>query len=112
MSPYNKERQKLYYLTEHGKEQNKLNGRNYRKRIKERIFDKLGRECSNPECPIPKEKMNICALQIDHKKDNGAKERKKFGRNTPAYYRQILEHIEEYQTLCAYCNWVKRYGGI
>jgi len=83
--------------------------------ILKEIFDILGRECSNPDCPIPKEKMNPIALQIDHVNNDGAKDRKVYGVKATSnqYYRRILKKLKEgskdYQTLCAYCNWVKGY---
>jgi hypothetical protein len=47
------------------------------------------------------------ALQIDHIHGNGFKEREH--RNSPKYYRKVLENPDEYQLLCANCNWIKRY---
>jgi len=81
------------------------------KRNKEEIFQLLGNKCSNPNCPIPVEKMDIRALQIDHVKNNGAKERKIY---SPSQLRililkEIRKGSKDYQLLCPYCNWVKRY---
>ena len=77
--------------------------------LKKNIFDKLENKCNNPNCPIPKELMNIKALQIDHKNNNGSEERRKYGKNSPEYLKHILENLDEYQLLCVYCNWLKSY---
>lgn len=47
-------------------------------------------------------------LQIDHINGGGSKERKTF--SSPHMYRKhILLNVENYQLLCANCNWIKRY---
>jgi len=52
------------------------------------------------------------ALQIDHVKGEGMKERKKTHCSS-SYYRKVFEEIkngsDKYQLLCANCNWIKRY---
>lgn len=52
------------------------------------------------------------ALQIDHIDNSGFKHRKETIGAT--YYKKILEEIlnnknHNYQTLCANCNWIKKY---
>lgn len=80
--------------------------------MKRKIFLLLGGKCSNPNCPIPSKKMDIRALQIDHINSGGNKERKKFT-NSERYYSHILKELrndsKNYQLLCVYCNWIKRY---
>lgn len=47
------------------------------------------------------------ALQVDHKHNNGARERKRL-----SYYqilKRALEHPDDYQLLCANCNWIKEF---
>lgn len=72
---------------------------------KERIFDILGRKCSR--CGFSDKR----ALQIDHKNGGGSKERKSIGQRQ--MYANILKCLEngsqEYQILCANCNWIKRH---
>ena len=84
-----------------------------RMKIKNEIYQLLGNECSNPNCPIPKEKMDIRCLHIDHVHGGGSSGKNKNGRCTPLAYRKILQAIKsgskDYQLLCAYCNWLKRY---
>jgi hypothetical protein len=50
------------------------------------------------------------ALQIDHVHGGGTKEIRRIGSNHQrAYYQHIREHANNYQCLCANCNWIKRY---
>lgn len=84
--------------------------RNHKMRDETRTL--LGNICANPNCPIPKEKMDKRALQIDHIYGNGAQERKK-AKSLYTYYLDILKSVRnkenKYQLLCVYCNWVKRF---
>lgn len=85
----------------------------FRKNLRMRVIDLLGGKCSNPDCPIPPEKMDKRALQIDHINGGGTQHRKTL--RTWQLEKIILKKIElrepikEYQLLCAYCNWMKRY---
>lgn len=45
-------------------------------------------------------------LQIDHINGGGNKERKLGGHK---YRQKILAHLEDYQILCANCNWIKKF---
>ena len=81
-----------------------------RKKARDESILLLGDKCSNPECPIPKEKMDYRCLQIDHVHGGGKKESKKLGGSL--YFtirRKIKEGSKDYQVLCVYCNWKKRY---
>jgi len=53
---------------------------------------------------------DVRALQVDHVNGNGNKQRKRLGNSI---YMIMLEDIkngsQEYQILCANCNWIKRY---
>ena len=46
---------------------------------------------------------------MDHKNGGGNKDRKKFGTNTKTLYENIKKNKENYQILCANCNWIKKY---
>jgi len=74
------------------------------RKIKEAIYDILGRKCTRCGFDDPR------ALQIDHIKGNGSAERKLFCFTN--YYKYILTDLIEnpgkYQILCANCNWIKR----
>ncbi len=48
------------------------------------------------------------ALQIDHIYGGGRKEIKKF-KDNKKYLEHIKTNLENYQILCANCNWIKRY---
>lgn len=47
------------------------------------------------------------ALQIDHKHGGGIHEHRALHRS--AFYKRVREHPEDYQILCANCNWIKRW---
>jgi hypothetical protein len=107
----NREKAQKYYI-ENRERIYSLNARR-RKEIRNEIFEILGNQCSNPNCPIPKEKMDRNALQIDHVKGNGVREVKNLN-NYSRYLLHVREEIKKdskkYQLLCAYCNWLKRYS--
>lgn len=77
-------------------------------KIKTEIFSALGNKCS---CGF----SDIRALQIDHIKGGGGKERSIVGKgNLYLYIRRIMlknpeKFKNKYQILCANCNWIKRY---
>jgi hypothetical protein len=74
-------------------------------KLRSQVLDRFGRKCNNPNCPIPSEKLDPRSLQLDHIKNDGWKERAlKYG-----IYRKALKDSDDYQLLCAYCNWMKRY---
>lgn len=95
------------------KEKIKIKVDEFKKKVRWEVIDLLGGKCSNPNCPIPYEKMDKRALQIDHINGGGNKERKNL--RTYQLEKIILKRIKsglevkDYQLLCAYCNWVKRY---
>ena len=78
--------------------------RDYARRLREAVFDILGRECS--KCGF----NDIRALQIDHKNGGGSKERKKYGGRYiyTLVLRNIADGKKDYQILCANCNAFKR----
>lgn len=47
------------------------------------------------------------ALQIDHV--NGGGRRTDPYRATAAFYKKVVDHPDEYQLLCANCNWIKKH---
>ena len=101
----------------HNREQINLNkrtsARNRCRKVRNEIFRLLGNKCGNPNCPIPHEKMDKRCLHIDHIHGGGSSGKNKNGRCTVLWYRTLLEEInsgsKDYQLLCAYCNWLKRY---
>ena len=96
----------------HFLEQSRKSCRKWRQNLRKEIFDILGNECSNSNCPIPREKLDKRTLQIDHVKSNGHQQRKEH-KSQASLYPQILKDLrngsKDYQLLCVYCNWVKRY---
>lgn len=75
------------------------------RKLRDKIKILLGYKCVSCGFSDPR------ALEIDHKNNNGNKERKQF--STYGYYKHILSQIEsgskDYQLLCSNCNAIKRY---
>ncbi len=72
------------------------------------IISRLGGKCIH--CGITDQRV----LQIDHINGHGREEFRKYKGNPDAFYRSIFElsdnDLEEnYQILCANCNWIKKY---
>ena len=102
----NKARRKsesLAYAKANGNKSQRKWSKKWRARLKQAVFEILGKECSI--CGF----SDIRALQVDHIKGNGSRERKKLSGN---YYKFILGDVvsnpNKYQTLCANCNWIER----
>lgn len=80
----------------------KINGMS----VKLEIIEMLGGKCVR--CGY----KDYRALQIDHIKSGGSKERKSYN-NPILYYKMILESIKnnerKFQLLCANCNWIKKH---
>jgi hypothetical protein len=83
----------------------KLNARrkNWWKKFRTGLLEMFGNKCS--KCGISDPRV----LQIDHKNGGGNKERKKFG--TSQIYYRIIKKPQNYQLLCANCNWIKHVEG-
>jgi hypothetical protein len=82
--------------------------RNHLFKLRMKVIQLLGGRCSNSNCPIPPERMDKRALHIDHINGGGNKERQQI-KSTFSRLSSVLKHLERYQLLCAYCNWLKRY---
>ena len=81
---------------------NKVN-RNWRiisHELRKKVLMFLGGKCKR--CGFE----DVRALQIDHVNGGGAKEIRRLG--ATSMYRRVFRHPEEYQLLCANCNWIKR----
>jgi hypothetical protein len=69
-------------------------------------YERLGNKCVR--CGF----SDIRALQIDHIRSNGAEERAAMGGHwtykIARVYAKIINGCEDYQILCANCNWIKR----
>jgi hypothetical protein len=66
------------------------------------VMERLGKVCV--QCNNTDERW----LQIDHIHGGGTKERRKH-LHSLGYYQQMYDHLEDYQILCANCNWIKRH---
>jgi hypothetical protein len=89
------------YMREYSKE--------YRIRMRNAVMEILGNKCC--KCGFSDSR----ALQIDHIKGGGNKERKEkrlLGQGK-VYYKEVMESLLKnelkYQCLCANCNWIKRF---
>ena len=65
------------------------------------VISVLGAKCIRCRFDDPR------ALQVDHPNGGGRKQRAKF-QYVKEYYSYILSHPEEFDLLCANCNWIKR----
>ncbi|OGL70084.1 hypothetical protein A3D60_03415 [Candidatus Uhrbacteria bacterium RIFCSPHIGHO2_02_FULL_47_29] len=77
-----------------------------RKQIRKEVIKMLGGKCKR--CNF----SDIRALQIDHVNGNGSKEVKSFYGGNKTMQRYIFTGRlpkENYQILCANCNWIKRH---
>jgi hypothetical protein len=74
--------------------------RRHRKRTREKALNKLGNKCSR--CGFSDER----ALQVDHINGGGTKEARRI--SSLGIFKRVLKHPEDYQLLCANCNWIKR----
>lgn len=76
-----------------------------RRILKQQLYDMLGMNCNR--CGF----SDTRALQLDHIKDDGHTDRKRFAGHL-AMVRYYIEHPDEaklrLQILCANCNWIKR----
>ena len=77
-------------------------GKSRTESLKQKVYDKLGSVCVR--CGFEDKR----ALQIDHKNGGGNQEHKEF-KNHNKYLRKVIADTEDqYQILCANCNWIKR----
>jgi len=119
----NKEHLREYnkkYKAEHREQNRKHNRKAYKKhghkyrlqmklrrrKIKDGILSLLGNKCI--KCGFDDRRV----LQIDHKDGGGLKHMRTFSCELQ-YYIAVLNELKEgsqdYQLLCANCNWIKRY---
>lgn len=91
------QKNKTYY-----KKYSKIRNAKIYKKLRGEVFKDLGAKCNH--CGF----NDIRALQIDHINDDGYKDRKK-GIVGYELLSKILNNIDNYQILCANCNWIKRY---
>jgi hypothetical protein len=85
-----------------------LSLKKYRRRLRKEALEKLGGKCSR--CGF----SDWRALQIDHIKGGGSRERKETKQASEGLHRLILRTplktlFGKYQLLCANCNWIKKY---
>jgi len=78
-----------------------IRNREQRRQLRQKAFDLLGRLCIR--CGFSDER----ALQVDHINGGGTEEARRLGPWKLA--KRIIEHPEDYQILCANCNWIKRH---
>lgn len=76
--------------------------RNYYLEARAKVFELLGNVCKR--CAFTDQR----ALQVDHVNGNGASERKLL-KGAYSRLKRVMEYPEDYQLLCANCNWIKRH---
>ncbi len=80
----------------------------YRRKLRAKTLEVMGNKCV--KCGFD----DARALQIDHVKGGGHKERKeqRFLGGGKTYHLEVIASVEsgegKYQLLCANCNWIKR----
>src|SRR5574341_379582 len=72
------------------------------KEWRQAVLDKFGSKCAY--CGFD----DIRALQLDHVNGGGTKEHLALG-NCGIYKKAVYDTKNNYQLLCANCNWIKRY---
>lgn len=84
-------------------------GRKHREReyaryqkTKSNLFEVLGSICK--KCGFDDQR----ALQVDHVNGGGSKDRRKGGNFYLKLLTEIIKGSNDYQLLCANCNWIKR----
>lgn len=91
------------YRKEHP-EEHRTSGRNAHRRNRKEVLELMGGKCIR--CGF----SDIRTLQIDHVNGGGVKEKKKFTAIT--YLKKVIKSFNEgkneYQLLCANCNWIKK----
>jgi len=87
---------------------------------REAVIVHLGGRCASPDCAwlnvdiygqLTRGCTDSRCLQIDHVLGDGAKRRRTdSSERGTVWYRKVLKSVpgEEYQLLCANCNWIKR----
>jgi len=82
----------------------KKRAKEYRARIKFRVFEHYGNKCSCCGETIKE------FLSIDHIKNGGTKMRRETGIGTTQFYKWLIDHNfpEGYRLLCMNCNWGRR----
>ena len=86
----------------------------YVRRIRAAVIAYLGGKCSDPNCRWMNEDgtmgcKEVEMLQVDHVNGGGSKERKSLCLYSQAKRIMSGEHDDEYQMLCANCNWKKKH---
>lgn len=83
-------------------------------RLRAEACSRLGNRCASSTCLwVNEDGTKGCTdsrcLQIDHPNGDGAKERRTFLKNSiTVYLKKVIENPQDYQLLCANCNWIKR----
>lgn len=94
-------RYKLRHLDER-RAKDREHSRRYQQRQRDAIYLLLGSTCKR--CGFSDKR----ALQIDHIKGGGLKDRKRLGGGWSKFYKDVVLNPSKYQILCANCNWIKR----
>lgn len=74
------------------------------------IIEKLGNKCSNPYNLNHGDFLTDArCLQIDHVHGDGKKDREIYGKSFKFLQKVLADSENNYQLLCANCNWIKRH---
>ncbi len=91
----------LFHAKKQNKRQKKIN-----RDVRQQVLDHYGAACAWPDCGITDPDM----LSLDHKENDGAKERREIGRGN-TFYRFVIKsgYPDKYQILCMNHQVKKRY---
>jgi hypothetical protein len=83
----------------------------YQAERREKVLRILGGRCNSPTCRWQNADGSFgCddprALQVDHPNGGGSKQRREL--SWMQLYKEIMNNPQDYDLLCATCNWIKR----
>jgi hypothetical protein len=88
-----------YFRSPHGRAMRSANMKRYFNKRRQKVLLILGNKCC--KCGF----SDWRALQVDHINGCGSKNRL----NRHRSMKDVVDHPEKYQLLCANCNWIKKY---
>ena len=100
------------YVKAHVEQHRKWNLANYHS-CRSKLLNTLKIRCSNPDCTVPRRRLDPRCLHIDHRNGDGYLDKKRFNSYT-IMVRYYSKHPEEaklkLQMLCANCHVLKTYA--
>jgi hypothetical protein len=98
-----REATKRYLKTEKGLRAARRGNRKFHEKLRMSVFEALGGQ----RCVRCGYDTDMRVLHFDHKHGGGLAEKRRLG--VVAMYHRMIEHPDDYQVLCANCNWIKKF---